>query len=85
MILTLDCEGSAQLSSDSLDRNLNWYERVAVSLHCMICKKSRILDRQIVELGKKIDQIASDKLEANGLSTEAKARILNRVSQAEPE
>lgn len=47
LILTLDCEQSAKLTSDSFDRELNWAERLAVKLHCLICSKSRKLDRQL--------------------------------------
>ena len=79
MILTLDCEGSAQLSSESLDRRLNWAERTAVWAHCMICKKSRELDGQLIQLGKKLDGMAPSQLKAESLSDDAKARILSNL------
>lgn len=80
MILTLDCEGSAQLSSDSLDRKLFWYEVLAVKLHCMICKKSRILDRQLIQLGQQLNQASKTDGLAK-LSGEARNRIRNRISE----
>lgn len=80
MILTLDCEGSAHLSSESLDRPLNWAERTAVRTHCMICKKSRELDAQIIQLGKKLDGIAPSQIQVESLSDDAKLRILSKLN-----
>lgn len=50
LILTLDCEQSAKITSDSFDRDLDWSEYLAAKLHRMICSKSRNLDRQLVQL-----------------------------------
>ena len=50
LILTLDCEGSARLTSDSIDRKLRWSETVAMKAHQLICAKSRRLDRQLLQL-----------------------------------
>ena len=50
LILTLDCEQSAKLTSDSFDRDLDWSEFLAAKLHRLICSKSRRLDRQLVQL-----------------------------------
>jgi len=50
VILMIDCEGSAKLTSDSLDRRLRWAERVAAFMHRLICEKSRRLHRQVVQM-----------------------------------
>ncbi len=50
LILMIDCEGSAKLTSDSLDRRLRWAERVAAFMHRLICEKSRRLHRQVVQM-----------------------------------
>lgn len=79
MILTLDCEGSAHLTSESLDRPLNWAEKLAVKFHRMICSKSRRLNRQIIQMHKQLSKMASDQEEPQtsieGLSDSARSRI----------
>lgn len=50
LILTLDCEQSAHLTSDSFDPDLDWSERVASALHRLICGKSRKLHHQLIAL-----------------------------------
>jgi hypothetical protein len=47
LILTLDCEQSARLSSDSLDRELSLSEKVAFWIHRKICKQSRQFDIEL--------------------------------------
>ncbi|MDB2686861.1 hypothetical protein N9Y42_06585 [Mariniblastus sp.] len=83
MILTLDCEGSARLTSESIDRPLNWAERTAVSAHRMICSKSRRLNRQLLEMHKAFQEQnafepGNDAME--GLSPDAKSRIRSAIS-----
>ena len=72
LILTLYCAQSANLTSDSFDRDLDWSERVATKLHRMICSKSRKLNRQLTELNNALESGAKD-----GNGGEALAGIAN--------
>ena len=47
MVLTLVCDDSAHLLSDSLDRPLTHVERLALRLHLLICCNCRRFRRQI--------------------------------------
>ena len=76
LILTLDCEGSARLASDSLDRRLRWSENAAAKIHRLICGKSRKLDRQLVEMNGALEE----NLDAE-LSPEARARIRQAIDK----
>ena len=79
MILTLDCQGSAELTSESFDRQLHWAERIAVKLHCMICAKSRRLNHQLTDLNKKLDEVMIEQKSDQSLSLSSDAR--NRIAQ----
>ena len=46
-ILTLNCEESTRIVSDSLDRQLSFTERWAVRLHCISCWSCRRFGRQL--------------------------------------
>ena len=83
MILTLNCEDSARLTSDSMERPLNWAERSAVSAHRLICSKSRRLNRQLLQMHKALNQknaFNSNNGAIEGLSPDAKSRILSTIS-----
>ena len=84
MILTLNCEGSARLTSESMDRKLNWAERAAVSGHRLVCSKSRRLNRQLLQLNEALKQNNAFELEdapIEGLSGDAKSRIRAAISE----
>ncbi|MEM7783393.1 MAG: zf-HC2 domain-containing protein [Planctomycetota bacterium] len=82
MILTLDCEGSAHLTSESLDRPLNWAENLAVKIHRAICKKSRRLNRQLIQMHNQLHELEkSHASESYQLSTEARKRIASKLNQ----
>lgn len=70
MILTLDCEGSARLTSESMDRPLNWAERWAVRMHRLVCAKSRRLNRQLLQMHQKLKQLHPE-LQPNAFGTDA--------------
>lgn len=72
-IMTLDCEGSAEWTSKSFDQKLHWSEKVAIKLHCMICKKSRMLNRQMTLLDERLSQMTTVREER--LSDAARKRI----------
>ena len=83
MILTLNCEDSARLTSESMDRPLNWAERFAVSGHRLVCSKSRRLNRQLLEMHKALKQknaFDADNGVIEGLSTDARSRIRSAIS-----
>ena len=83
MILTVDCEDSARLTCESMDRPLNWAERAGVSLHRMICSKSRRLNRQLLQMHQALKrQNAFDSNDGviEGLSADAKSRIRSAIS-----
>lgn len=82
MILTLDCQGSAELTSQSFDRKLHWSENLAVKLHCMICSKSRRLNRQLRLMDQKLNQTFAENVESIKLSDVAKARMSKRLQEA---
>lgn len=79
MILTLNCEGSARLTSDSMDRPLNWAERWAVRMHRFVCKKSRKLNRQMLEMHRAV--MNPPDTESAGLSPDARSRIQAQLDQ----
>ena len=88
MILTVDCEDSARLTSESMDRPLNWAETMAVHLHRLICAKSRRLNRQMIQLNvalrrstTRANPIAADS--SKSLSTDARARIRQAIKDAQ--
>ena len=76
-ILTVDCEMSAALTSESFDRELHWSESVAVYLHCLICNKSRKLNRQMVALNERLQQMTTEPeiTEQFRLDNDARQRI----------
>ena len=47
LILTIKCEKSAMLTSESFDRRLTFSERFAVGFHQAYCRKSRRLAAQL--------------------------------------
>ena len=79
LILTLDCEASAKLTSDSLDRELDWSELWAGRLHRLICGKSRRLDKQILALNRALHMSGTAGTEIADLPVAAKDRIRQRL------
>ena len=80
MILTLDCEGSAKLTCESMDRPLSRAERIAVSAHRLVCSKSRRLNHQLLELNAKLNhQPMPENCPLPGLSEAARRRIESRL------
>lgn len=59
-ILTIDCQGSAELVSQSFDRKLHWSENLAVWVHCRLCSKSRKLNTQLKAMNQKLDAVLGD-------------------------
>ena len=86
MILTLNCEDSARLTSESMDRPLNWAEKSAVSGHRLVCSKSRRLNKQLLKMHHALKQnnaFDSGNVQIEGLSTDAKSRIRTAISSTD--
>jgi hypothetical protein len=82
LILFLNCEQSAQLTSESFDRQLSRCERIAVWIHQAICRKSHRLATQLKMLDEKVEQVRdflTNAPEPYELSQEAKDRIRGRI------
>ncbi len=80
LVLTLRCEESTRLVSDSLDRDLTRSERLAIRLHAVSCWSCRRFRRQILFLREAIrrnmaDRIAALHFSATSLSPAARDRI----------
>lgn len=90
-ILTLKCEESTRLVSESLDQELPWGERWAVRLHAVSCRACRRYRRQLLFLREAARRRANemvDALDSAGptLSPEARDRIRRALgSQNSPE
>ena len=84
-ILTLKCDQSTRLASESLDRDLSWTERAAMRLHKMICRYCRRFYRQIVGLREaaRMRQDQAAHLSGETLSSQARARIVDVLNRAE--
>lgn len=81
LILTLKCEQSTRLVSDSLDRELSLVERWAVRLHYIGCWSCRRFGKQI-RLIQKALQMHSKKIhEEAKLSPEATKNIRDAIER----
>lgn len=83
LMLTLKCEQSTHLVSDSLDRELSFAERWAVRLHYIGCWSCRRFGKQIQQLRKSLQLYAKRSEEDATLSAEAVRRIRDAID-AEP-
>ena len=91
MVLTLVCDESAHLLSDSLDRRLTRVERLALGLHLLICRNCRRFRRQIAFIREAFHYAARDATadesltlapsSSNSLSPEARRRIADALSR----
>ena len=60
LILSLDCEQSAHLTSESFDRPLTRAESVALTIHRLICAKSRRLNQQMIQLHRALQNVLAE-------------------------
>lgn len=77
-IVSLRCEESDRLMSDSLDRRLNWAERVALCGHVSVCRGCRRARQQLRTLQRSMQTMLDAVDSAAGsetLSPEARDRI----------
>ena len=85
-IVTLRCEESDRLMSDSLDRRLNWAERAALRGHTLSCKACRRARQQLRTLRRSM-QTVLDQVDSSAgsetLSPEARDRIRASMKNAD--
>ena len=83
LILTLDCEQSARLASDSFDRKLGWWESAALKIHVSWCRESRRLTRQMSMMREALRGIDEGAIttESNRLSSTARSRIRDALQR----
>jgi hypothetical protein len=62
-LLNLPCEGMSRLASESLDRDLDLMERIALRSHLLYCTACRRYRRQLERLRRAMRRLA-DSLEA---------------------
>ena len=92
-ILTLTCDESTRLMSDSLDAELPYPERLAYRLHSVSCRHCRRFLRQIRFLRAAFHRLAGDKpadsspsgASVFSLPPEARRRIEDSLRQADDE
>jgi hypothetical protein len=60
LILTLRCDRAAALASESYDRALSRSERIALTLHRLICGPCRRLRRQLATLRQAMTRLADE-------------------------
>ena len=80
----LNCEETAQLLSDSMDRRLSVYARIRIYAHLRVCRLCQAYKHQLQlvrDLFKKspTELVDSEDSVASGLSAEAKRRIIQAI------
>ena len=89
-LLNLPCEGMARLASESLDRDLEPVERIALGSHSLYCRACRrygrqlhILRRALQRLASRIDNEPEDDLglPGPGLPDEVRERIKRALEE----
>ncbi len=89
-ILTLNCEESTRLVSESLDRQLPRSDRVAVKLHALCCRSCRLFRRQMLFLRETIRcrtaAMTADTPDSGpSLTPEARERIIQALTRNQSE
>jgi predicted anti-sigma-YlaC factor YlaD len=79
-LLNLPCEGIARLASESLDRDLDRLERVALRSHLVYCAACRRYSRQLKVVRAALRHLSAqlqtdDLLPGTGLPDDARERI----------
>ena len=81
LILTLKCEQSTRIVSDSLDRELTSVERWAVRLHYIACSSCRRFGKQLRELRNTLNFHPKKTTDELGLSKDAVQRIQDAIQK----
>jgi hypothetical protein len=85
LLLTLTCDESTRLVSESLDRSLRPAERWAVRLHAISCRSCRRYRKQLAFLRSAIARLGRGDTEAAAsisLDPDAKERIRRALAEA---
>jgi predicted anti-sigma-YlaC factor YlaD len=85
-LFNLPCEGMTRLASQSLDRELERSERVALRSHSLYCTACRRYESQIKRLRAAMRRLTSDLetcdlLPGTGLPDEARERIKSAIKR----
>lgn len=81
-VLTLNCEQSTRIVSDSLDRHLTFTERLAVRLHYIGCMSCRRFRKQIEFVRDSVQERETREIKTDGMSEDAKDRIRKAFREA---
>ncbi len=86
-ILTLRCEAAAALLSRQLDEPLSHLERTALVCHLVACRSCRRFHRQVQRIRQALrlrNRLGpADNADDEGLSPEARARIVRAIREAQ--
>jgi hypothetical protein len=82
-ILTLTCEESTRLASESLERRLTRGERVAVRAHVMLCRSCRLFQRQIALIREAIRRGEATSDLSGSLSLDQRHRLRQALADAD--
>ncbi|MGD2110972.1 MAG: zf-HC2 domain-containing protein [Phycisphaerae bacterium] len=88
LLLTLKCEESTRLVSESLDRDLSPAQRWAVRLHALVCRPCRRYGKQLHLLRDAVRRMAAGKAEPTSpvtLGPDARSRIAQALEFATDE
>lgn len=83
MNLMLSCQSASRLVSQSLDRPLNWQEKLALRFHLAMCRNCRRFAKQLKLLQGAVKAMML-RIEGDtsiALNPEAKARITHIIQQ----
>lgn len=81
-VLTLSCEESSRMLSDSLDRELSRTEKTALTLHNVICRSCKRFNGQLTFLRRiaREDSVES----SEGMPDDARERIRRALEGQDP-
>ena len=81
--MMLSCKVASQLVSKSLDKPLNWQDRLALRFHLAICKRCKRFSQQLSKLRNMLKSMVAqtESDAAIQLSVEAKQRITKILQQ----
>lgn len=80
----LNCKQTSELVSQSLDRRLNWRDRIGVKFHLFICKNCTRFHQQMIAIKSSLTNMRT-MTENNTdlqLSQSSKARIMQHIKHA---
>ncbi len=79
LILMMDCEQSARLTSESFDRKLTKFEVLALKIHQFCCRSSYRVARQMEMVYRQLQQSNSLEMKGDNLSNAARSRIRSQL------